>query len=113
MGQGRPHLQEKAVGYPTSRVIAADWLEDVLARLKAGLSGDLDMIVVSGGVSVGPYDVVRAAFAEVGRMELWRVAGQPRKPFAFGVAERPGGGGTPPFRLPRNPGSTFVALELV
>jgi muramoyltetrapeptide carboxypeptidase len=36
----------------------------VRARLKAGLHGGLDAIVVSGGVSVGPYDVVRAAFAD-------------------------------------------------
>src|SRR5258706_15288538 len=112
MGQGRPHLQEKAVGYPTSRVIAADWLEDVLARLKAALHGDVDMIVVSGGVSVGPYDVVRAAFAEIGRMELWRVAVQPGKPFAFGVVERPDGGRTLLFGLPGNPVSSFVTFEL-
>ncbi len=61
------------------------------------------MIVVSGGVSVGPYDVVRAAFAEIGRMELWRVAVQPGKPFAFGVVDRPDGGRTLLFGLPGNP----------
>jgi molybdopterin molybdotransferase len=70
------------------------------------------MIVVSGGVSVGPYDVVRAAFAEIGRMELWRVAVQPGKPFAFGVVDRPGGGRTLLFGLPGNPVSSFVTFEL-
>jgi molybdopterin biosynthesis enzyme len=92
--------------------IAADRLDDVRARLKAALHGDLDLIVVSGGVSVGPYDVVRAAFAEIGRMELWRVAVQPGKPFAFGVVDRPGGGRTLLFGLPGNPVSSFVTFEL-
>ena len=35
-------------------------------------------------MSVGPYDVVRAAFAQLGHVDLWRVAVQPGKPFAFG-----------------------------
>ncbi len=43
-------------------------------------------MIVSGGVSVGPYDVVRAAFEAVGSVSLWRVAVQPGKPFAFGTA---------------------------
>jgi molybdopterin biosynthesis enzyme len=92
--------------------IAADRLEDVRAHLKAALFDDLDAIVVSGGVSVGPYDVVRAAFAEIGRMELWRVAVQPGKPFAFGVVDRPNGARTLLFGLPGNPVSTFVTFEL-
>jgi molybdopterin molybdotransferase len=68
---------------------------------------------VSGGVSVGPYDHVRSAFAEIGTIDLWRVAVQPGKPFAFGTAPRLGGG--PPvllFGLPGNPVSTFVTFEL-
>jgi molybdopterin molybdotransferase len=111
-GPGLAALAEEAGGYPMTFGIAADRLEDVRARLKAALHGDLDMIVVSGGVSVGPYDVVRAAFAEIGRMELWRVAVQPGKPFAFGVADRPGGGRTLLFGLPGNPVSSFVTFEL-
>jgi molybdopterin biosynthesis enzyme len=67
---------------------------------------------VSGGVSVGPYDVVRAAFEEIGRIELWRVAVQPGKPFAFGTVERRDGGRTLLFGLPGNPVSTFVTFEL-
>jgi molybdopterin molybdotransferase len=111
-GPGLAALAEEAGGYPMTFGIAADRLEDVRARLKAALYGDLDMIVVSGGVSVGPYDVVRAAFAEIGRMELWRVAVQPGKPFAFGVVDRPGGGRTLLFGLPGNPVSSFVTFEL-
>jgi molybdopterin molybdotransferase len=111
-GPGLAALAEEAGGDPMTLGIAADRLEDVRARLKAALHGDLDTIVVSGGVSVGPYDVVRAAFAEIGRIELWRVAVQPGKPFAFGVVERPGGGRTLLFGLPGNPVSSFVTFEL-
>ncbi len=92
--------------------IAEDRLEDVLARLHHGL-GAADLVVVAGGVSVGPYDVVRTAFDTVGHVDLWRVALQPGKPFAFGradVAGRPAP--TLLFGLPGNPVSVFVTFEL-
>jgi molybdopterin molybdotransferase len=111
-GPGLTALAEEAGGDATTLGIAADRLEDVRARLKAALHGDLDLVVVSGGVSVGPYDVVRGAFAEIGRIELWRVAVQPGKPFAFGVVDRPDGGRTLLFGLPGNPVSSFVTFEL-
>ncbi len=69
--------------------------------------------MVSGGVSVGTHDVVRDAFAELGRIELWRVAVQPGKPVAFGRA--PAGGRTGAvllFGLPGNPVSSQVTFEL-
>jgi molybdopterin molybdotransferase len=93
--------------------IGRDTLDDVLVRLRIGLAAGADLIVVSGGVSVGPYDHVRTAFAELGTVDLWRVAVQPGKPFAFGTAPRPAGG-TPVllFGLPGNPVSTFVTFEL-
>ena len=92
--------------------VAADRLEDVEARLRRGLA-EADLVVVSGGVSVGPYDVVRTAFDSVGHMNLWRVAVQPGKPFAFGRADVPGRA-TPVllFGLPGNPVSGFVTFEL-
>jgi molybdenum cofactor synthesis domain-containing protein len=93
--------------------IAADRLEDVLARLREALDRGADAIIVSGGVSVGPYDVVRTAFEDVGRIDLWRVAVQPGKPFAFGTADR-GPEATPTllFGLPGNPVSSVVTFEL-
>jgi molybdopterin biosynthesis enzyme len=92
--------------------IARDTLEDVKARVCAGLV-EADALIVSGGVSVGPYDHVRAAFEAYGTIELWRVAVQPGKPFAFGTADRPGGGAPILlFGLPGNPVSTFVTFEL-
>jgi molybdopterin molybdotransferase len=109
---------EAAGGYPDTLGIAADRFDDVRARLCAGLVGGAEAIIVSGGVSVGPYDVVRAAFEEFGTMELWRVAVQPGKPFAFGTARAPGDNADPTrpptllFGLPGNPVSTFVTFEL-
>ncbi|MEW5991451.1 MAG: gephyrin-like molybdotransferase Glp [Chloroflexota bacterium] len=102
-----------AGGDPRNLGIAKDSLEDVKARVRDGLMEGADALIVSGGVSVGPYDHVRAGFEAHGTVDLWRVAVQPGKPFAFGTAERPGGG--PPvllFGLPGNPVSTFVTFEL-
>jgi molybdopterin molybdotransferase len=93
--------------------IARDDLDDVLARLRSGLDGGADAIVVSGGVSVGPYDVVKTALQRIGRIDLWRVAVQPGKPFTFGTAPRPGGGAPVLlFGLPGNPVSSAVTFEL-
>ena len=97
---------------PIDLGIALDRLEDVEGRIRAGLVG-ADLVVVSGGVSVGPYDVVRLAFEAVGHVNLWRVAIQPGKPFAFGRADVPGR--EEPillFGLPGNPVSSFVTFEL-
>ena len=87
--------------------IARDDLDDVLTRLRHGIDR-ADAVIVSGGVSVGPYDVVKRAFETVGRVDLWRVAVQPGKPFAFGVADD----GPVLFGLPGNPVSGFVTFEL-
>ena len=112
-------MVEAAGGYPDTLGIAADRFDDVRARICAGLVAGAEAIIVSGGVSVGPYDVVRDAFREFGEIELWRVAVQPGKPFAFGTAGAPGDDGSDPsrpptllFGLPGNPVSTFVTFEL-
>jgi molybdopterin molybdotransferase len=66
------------------------------------------VLVTSGGVSVGVYDLVRAAEAELGVEEVfWRVAVRPGKPVAFGVRGR-----TLVFGLPGNPVSSMVGFEL-
>jgi molybdopterin molybdotransferase len=112
-------MVEAAGGEASTLGIAADRFDDVRARLCAGLVGGADAIIVSGGVSVGPYDVVKLAFEEFGQIDLWRVAVQPGKPFAFGTARAPGDDGSDPtrrptllFGLPGNPVSTFVTFEL-
>jgi molybdopterin molybdotransferase len=76
------------------------------AALERGLESDV--LVTSGGVSVGPHDLVRGALAELGAEEIfWRVAVKPGKPIAFAVR-----GDTLVFGLPGNPVSSLVGFEL-
>ena len=65
---------------------------------------DADVVVSSGGVSMGPHDLVRKVTADLGVQEIfWGVAIKPGKPLAFGVR-----GATLVFGLPGNPVSSFV-----
>jgi molybdopterin molybdotransferase len=74
--------------------------------LERGLAADV--LVTSGGVSVGPHDLVRRIEAELGVEEIfWQVAVKPGKPVAFGVR-----GDTLVFGLPGNPVSSLVGCEL-
>ena len=74
--------------------------------LARGLEADL--LVSSGGVSVGPHDLVRRIAAELGVEEVfWGVAVKPGKPASFGVRD-----GTLVFGLPGNPVSSLVGFEL-
>lgn len=85
---------------------AADNLEAHRAALRQALLGDV--VISSGGVSVGAHDLVRGVGAELGIREVfWRVALRPGKPLAFGVR-----GSTLVFGLPGNPVSTLVCFEL-
>ena len=69
---------------------------------------EADVLVSSGGVSVGPHDLVRRILAELGVEEdFWGVAVRPGKPLAFGVRGR-----TLVFGLPGNPVSCLVGVEL-
>jgi molybdopterin molybdotransferase len=90
---------------------ARDDLAEVERALQAAVAG-ADVVVVTGGVSVGAHDVVKEAFERVGQIDLWRVAIQPGKPLAFGRAARGDGGSTLLFGLPGNPVSSFVTFEL-
>ena len=76
------------------------------AAIERGL--EADVLVTSGGVSVGPHDLVRRIEAELGVEEIfWRVAVRPGKPVSFGVR-----GATLVFGLPGNPVSSLVGCEL-
>jgi molybdopterin molybdotransferase len=69
---------------------------------------DHDVVITTGGISVGDRDHVRAALASAGvQLEVWKVAMKPGKPFSFGMTGR-----VPVFGLPGNPVSTFTAFEL-
>jgi len=89
--------------------ILATVADDASAHRRALESGlAADVLVTSGGVSVGPHDLVRGLLAELGVEEIfWGVAVKPGKPLAFGVR-----GSTLVFGLPGNPVSSLVGAEV-
>jgi molybdopterin molybdotransferase len=99
--------QIEAAGAEVSTLEAA--ADDEVAHRAAVVRGlEADVLVTSGGVSVGPHDLVRRVEAELGVEEVfWRVAVRPGKPVAFGVRDR-----TLVFGLPGNPVSSLVSCEL-
>lgn len=106
----------------TNRVLVASMLDQLrIPTIDLGIIGDdleslrsayrqaadeADLIISTGGVSMGDFDFVKQILGETGSVEFWRVAMQPAKPFAFGAVD-----GVPLFGLPGNPVSTFVAFE--
>jgi molybdenum cofactor synthesis domain-containing protein len=90
--------------------IARDTLDDLLALLREAVAW-ADVVILSGGVSVGAHDHVKAAFGTMGDLALWRVAIKPGRPFAFGKASV-GDRTVRLFGLPGNPVSVFVTFEL-
>lgn len=95
-------------------VLAEDVPDDAL-RTRDALGRGLecaDVVCVSGGVSVGPHDHVKSAFAELGVREVfWRVALRPGKPTWFGLADA-GDRRVWCFGLPGNPVSAMVCFQL-
>jgi len=99
--------QLRSAGAVAERLAAVADDEDAhRAALERGL--EADVLVTSGGVSVGPHDLVRRIEAELGVEEVfWRVAVKPGKPVSFGLR-----GSTLVFGLPGNPVSSLVGFEL-
>lgn len=94
-----------AGGIPVYLGIARDTEEDLMEKFQWAL--ECDLVVSSGGVSVGDYDLVKASLKKMGQdMLFWKVAMKPGKPLAFGKI-----GDTPIFGLPGNPVSSFVSFE--
>jgi molybdopterin molybdotransferase len=94
-----------AGGIPCYLGIAKDTEEDLMEKFRWAL--ECDLVVSSGGVSVGDYDLVKASLKKLGQdMLFWKVAMKPGKPLAFGKI-----GETPIFGLPGNPVSSFVSFE--
>lgn len=92
-------------GVPIVLGIAKDTAEQVSAKVKEGLKV-ADILVTSGGVSVGDYDMVKNVLNSLGEMLFWKVAMKPAKPLAFGMID-----GKPMFGLPGNPTSSMVSFE--
>jgi molybdopterin molybdotransferase len=96
----------EAGGEPRLLPPARDRAESLARALRAARGADLLLTV--GGVSVGERDLVRGALARAGaRLDFWRVAIRPGKPFTFGLWE-----GMPVFGLPGNPASALVTFEV-
>jgi molybdopterin molybdotransferase len=71
-----------------------------------------DLIVTSGGVSVGEEDHLKPAVQAEGRLDLWQIAIKPGKPLAFGDVRRADGTSAWFIGLPGNPVSSFVTFAL-
>jgi molybdopterin molybdotransferase len=88
-----------------------DVMADDLAASRDALSlaaSEWDMLLTSGGVSVGEEDHLKQAIRELGQLHLWRLAIQPGKPLAFGEV-----GGKPWLGLPGNPAAALITALIV
>lgn len=98
-------LVQEAGGTPLMLGIARDTPADLRACFEQGLHADI--IISSGGVSVGDYDFVKDVLRDMGaEMSFWKVAMRPGRPLAFGMI-----GGRPAFGLPGNPVSAMISFE--
>jgi len=107
-------LVQRYGGIPRILGIARDSEDSLVSRLRQGL--DADMIITSGGVSLGDYDVVKDVLAKQGEIAFWTVRMKPGKPLAFGMLRGLTGDGKtkniPHLGLPGNPVSSMVTFEL-
>jgi molybdopterin molybdotransferase len=95
----------EAGGLPHLLGIAKDNPADLKAKIGQGLNADI--LVLSGGVSMGDYDFTKQVFQELGGdMNFWKLAIRPGQPVAFGKI-----GKTLAFGLPGNPVSSMVTFE--
>ncbi|GMR18829.1 MAG: molybdopterin molybdotransferase MoeA [Gammaproteobacteria bacterium] len=83
-----------------------DQLQATLDTLNSA-SAKADLIITTGGVSVGEEDYIKAALDKLGQVDMWRVAMKPGKPVAFGHVKN-----TPFIGLPGNPVAVFVTFCL-
>ncbi len=96
---------QEAGGIPLLLGIARDTPESLKEKIAQGLG--CDILVLSGGVSMGDYDFTKVVFAELGAdMHFWKLAIRPGQPLAFGTIQ-----GTLAFGLPGNPVSSMMTFE--
>ncbi|MCL4534630.1 MAG: molybdopterin molybdotransferase MoeA [Bacteroidetes bacterium] len=97
-------LVQRYGGIPVMLGIARDVVNDLTAKLRQAQG--CDMLLTSGGVSMGDYDVVKDVLAMEGEIGFWQVQMKPGKPLAFGRL-----GDVPHLGLPGNPVSSMVVFE--
>jgi molybdopterin molybdotransferase len=99
-------LVETAGGEPLDLGIVPDAREELRARL-ADASQAAEIVLTSGGVSVGAYDLVKEVLGEIGGIDFWQVAMQPGRPLAVGRI-----GAAHFFGLPGNPVASMLTFSL-
>ena len=97
-------------GIPKLLGIAPDDVQQLTAAVREGL--ECDILVTSGGVSLGDYDVVKQVLATEGNVSFWTVRMKPGKPLAFGMFKRSDGKQIPHLGLPGNPVSSMITFEV-
>ncbi len=97
---------EEAGGIPRRLHFVPDDVDQFLTTVRAELAG-ADLLITSGGVSAGAYEVVKDAFGTLGTVEFGKVAMQPGGPQGAGTVD-----GVPVVTLPGNPVSAFVSFEV-
>ena len=96
---------QEAGGIPILLGIAKDTPDSLKDKIRQGLT--CDILVLSGGVSMGDYDFTKPVFAELGAdMNFWKLAIRPGQPVAFGKIQ-----GKLAFGLPGNPVSSMVTFD--
>ncbi|MDA5193787.1 molybdopterin molybdotransferase MoeA [Govanella unica] len=99
-------LVEAAGGIAIDLGIARDRTDDIQARVKN--APKLDLLITSGGASVGDHDLVHSALSGIGlEVNFWRIAMRPGKPMMFGDLK-----GVPFLGLPGNPASALVCAHV-
>ena len=94
-------------GEPLILEVASDREDTLAVRLGRALQLGADMIVTSGGVSVGDFDLVKRVLAAKGDVHFWWVNMKPGKPLAFGTVD-----GIPLLALPGNPVAAMISFLL-
>ena len=107
-------LARRYGGIPKILGIALDSEDSLVTKLHQGL--DADMLITTGGVSAGDYDIVKDILVKKGNITFWTVQMKPGKPLAFGTIKGFGKTDTariiPHLGLPGNPVSSMVTFEL-
>jgi molybdopterin molybdotransferase len=111
------HLVRKAGAIPRTYPLVTDMLEATRLALSSAFK-QCDIVITSGGVSVGEMDFVKQALGELGGdIQFWKVAIKPGRPFVFGHLPAADNGLSPRhklfFGLPGNPVSAFVTFLLL
>jgi molybdopterin molybdotransferase len=97
-------------GIPKLLGVVPDDVKQLAVAVRRGL--DCDILLTSGGVSLGDYDVVKQVLAAEGNISFWTVCMKPGKPLAFGTFKRDDGKKIPHLGLPGNPVSSMVSFEV-